>query len=1216
MTIDEPHLCLCATKPNERSSRFWLDNCCSYSICNDLKYLDEITILVTPLYISGMIKGAQATHSGFLKFLPKELGKCLFVESSAHNLISMGELVKKGCTYSVGSNTDMIIVYRRNLLSTLYCCSQLDLSTNTYPISSKVDAFCKNIQINTTARNDQDGLALITISPNPLTKNMKNKLQSIKNEHSNSGHASFKTLKLGAAIGELGNIKPGDIDLYSKLYGKCIHCSLAKLKLINLPQSHSNEASKPGEVLTADLRILKQTSMDGFTHELFIVDEYSCSMHVIGCTLKSNPEVLKSISTFIESQYTAYNHNVTRWHTDSESIFTSLIAQMAKMNILCTFSAPAAHAARVERYIQTIDRRSCAVLSELNYSLPPELTLQLHQSVCYNHNLLPTSVTILYSPPSTPFKLRTGDIHGKRLTCAPFGHVFSIPMGDGKRSAISSAKKLQKQLIEKAEIGVSLGYSNSNFKGCKFLNSKKQVIIRSIFEPLGPDIIPFGWPRAKKEYYILDSSSVDVTPPTVDSSTKPTSNKLNIMETSEIIPAKIPIKENSSSASNSNVIIANTESNSTHNRFMNYSNSLNNLNATNISPTSEAVVVPELLNASNVDEARRSDRLKFKSTTNYALVTISMSKYEKERLDSLNSSIIACAGIYNSSDEALVDITTPDKEFFVDPKVFVKQECIDNIAKIRKSFSIKEGMKKNKDLCINATKKEMDKMDTYGVFELVENHPDPDIHIPREDDIYLGSMVVMRFKHDATSGDITSMSARLAALGNQQPEFSYSDTFAATAPQSMVATARAAFMADAIANDYIDEVIVTDFDVTGAFLHCNLVTKCRIFMKLQADLNHPWAGKIVILKKSLYGLPESNMLFEKERNIHLALAGFHASINEPSVFVRYDITKNRYSLLFMHVDDGQMFTTCRLHWNDVVVNLEKRFGELTKTEESTQHVGVTFQRFTDGSFITSQSGYIERMIEEFYVTDVKSNPSALNLYEDLNEDDCVPIDIKWYQRVEGSLIYLLLTRHDIRKEIVYLGGKSSKPCIGDMKKITRVLQYLNSTAMYGPRYFTMDGPVLYGYVDASFNVHPDTRSHSGYFACIGKESAPVLSFSSKQKSCVSLSSMEAEYVALNELTKVIVHTRRFLAEIGFPQKEPTTIFEDNESTINLANGPSIGKKSKHIQLRYHYLRDMVKTGEIKMEYIETAKQRANILTKPLATAQFVKERNMLMNNSS
>ena len=110
-----------------------------------------------------------------------------------------------------------------------------------------------------------------------------------------------------------------------------------------------------------------------------------------------------------------------------------------------------------------------------------------------------------------------------------------------------------------------------------------------------------------------------------------------------------------------------------------------------------------------------------------------------------------------------------------------------------------------------------------------------------------------------------------------------------------------------------------------------------------------------------------------------------------------------------------------------------------------------------------------------------------------------------------------------------------------------------------------------------------------------------------------MSSMEAEYISLCELVKFIVVCRRFLAEIGFPQVKPTVIFEDNQSAINLATAPSVGIRSKHILLKYHYTKLAIENGEIVIEYIDTKSQRADCLTKEQSKPSFLNSCPNLLN---
>jgi len=146
--------------------------------------------------------------------------------------------------------------------------------------------------------------------------------------------------------------------------------------------------------------------------------------------------------------------------------------------------------------------------------------------------------------------------------------------------------------------------------------------------------------------------------------------------------------------------------------------------------------------------------------------------------------------------------------------------------------------------------------------------------------------------------------------------------------------------------------------------------------------------------------------------------------------------------------------------------------------------------------------------------------------------------------------------------------------------------------------------VLYGYVDAAYGVHADGRSQTGYFISIGRYSAPICCYTSAQNACVSQSSMEAEYLALSELGKKIIHFKNILSELGFPQLQPTIIFEDNKSAIKLATNIYVTRKSRHINIRHHYIRDIIKNKEVIIVHLPSHLMTSDMLTKPLGPIKF------------
>jgi virulence-associated protein VapD len=249
-------------------------------------------------------------------------------------------------------------------------------------------------------------------------------------------------------------------------------------------------------------------------------------------------------------------------------------------------------------------------------------------------------------------------------------------------------------------------------------------------------------------------------------------------------------------------------------------------------------------------------------------------------------------------------------------------------------------------------------------------------------------------------------------------------------------------------------------------------------------------------------------------------------------------------------------------------------------------------------------GYISGLCQKFGLspTDKASSPSDKDLFQDTSYMPAV--DVTLYQKVIGGLIYVLKNRSDVRKEVIFLATKTANPNMGDLIKCIRVLKYLNTTRTLGPTYYTDEGVVLYGCVDAAYGVHADGRSQTGYFISIGRYSAPICCYTSAQNACISLSSMEAEYVALSELGKKIIHFRHILDELGFKQTQPTIIFEDNKSAIKLANNIQVTRKSRHINIRHHYIRDIIKKKEVIIVHLPSHLMTSDMLTKPLGPTTF------------
>jgi hypothetical protein len=314
-----------------------------------------------------------------------------------------------------------------------------------------------------------------------------------------------------------------------------------------------------------------------------------------------------------------------------------------------------------------------------------------------------------------------------------------------------------------------------------------------------------------------------------------------------------------------------------------------------------------------------------------------------------------------------------------------------------------------------------------------------------------------------------------------------------------------------------------------------------------------------------------------------------------------------------HVDDGRAMYNHRPFFDDLVRTLEGRYGPLSKEDHTSSYTGTTFSSDSSGAFQITQEGYINRLLASTNRPDltIRSTPSDSDLFCDTSH---MPLcDATTYRQLIGSLIHLLRTRYDIQKEVVFLSSKMSLPTVGDMEKGIKVLQYLKGTPTLGPRYHTDEGPILYVYVDAAYAVHHDGRSQTGCSFHIGRHSAPFYVKAGKQSECVSIGSMEAEYVALSQAARKLLEFRYLLEDIGFPQLSPTVIYEDNMSAINLAIAPHITRKSRHIHTRHHFIRDLIQQKLAVVRHLATEDMLADFFTKPYGPKQFRATRTQLFN---
>ena len=229
-----------------------------------------------------------------------------------------------------------------------------------------------------------------------------------------------------------------------------------------------------------------------------------------------------------------------------------------------------------------------------------------------------------------------------------------------------------------------------------------------------------------------------------------------------------------------------------------------------------------------------------------------------------------------------------------------------------------------------------------------------------------------------------------------------------------------------------------------------------------------------------------------------------------------------------------------------------------------------------------------------------------------NSGEVLDMKDKPYAQLVGCIQYLVVcTRPDIAHATSQVSRFMQNPGPAHWKACLRILRYLKGTMGHKLCFGTPKGEArLFGFSDADHAGCPDTRrSHSGY---VVKVNGTAVAWISRRQRCVALSSCESEYIAICECAKQIVWMRRLLGELGHPKEEATVILSDNQAAKALTENPIHHDRTKHIDMQYHFTRELIDAGVITVEYIPAVEEQADILTKEYIGRNFRALRDSVM----
>jgi len=301
---------------------------------------------------------------------------------------------------------------------------------------------------------------------------------------------------------------------------------------------------------------------------------------------------------------------------------------------------------------------------------------------------------------------------------------------------------------------------------------------------------------------------------------------------------------------------------------------------------------------------------------------------------------------------------------------------------------------------------------------------------------------------------------------------------------------------------------------------------------------------------------------------------------------------------------------------DLYAALLARFEEVTVNVPATSFTGIEIKHHPSGALELTQTKYIERvasLVGVSHLPPVAAPCDAAIFKRSVTEADCVTVPVAVYTQLMGYLVHVLRSRDDIRPYVSALCSRNVGPTMGDYDKALLLLRYVYSTRCSG-KVYASSSLELVSHADASFGNHDSGHSSEAYFLSIGQDNAPFACVARMQVD-VSTCPMTAEYVSCANAAKSVLHYHHLLCAHGFASVLPIKMRVDCATARRLAMAPEISRKSLHIHVKHHFLRELVARGELVLELVPSESQRADVLTKYLAPAVFRRKASNLLNRA-
>lgn len=988
------------------------------------------------------------------------------------------------------------------------------------------------------------------------------------------------------------DITPSDV---RRVFRKepCLACVLGK-RNVESPHDHSHDSEPrrqwlPGECISCDPVIsISPVALDGEIGFFSFTDVSTGYLHCVPTKSKSSTAYIEAVQQ-VHNFYLRYGLIIRVIRTDAEFTLHSAMSDqfLASLGIRKEHSTPYAHYQNIaERYIQTIIKGTSTLLHGQPWLRADMWSYALY-TYCNTRNHTPNSITGTISPNEIITKQRTN-----------LSRMFKFAFGDFVVHSIP--KELRDWKFDlRNDLSIYVGQPEGSIDSHFVYDPYKH----KVYERTGVQRIDVSdyqflqWYSMKANkleqhlpYHVIKDAAFSLLPSNDQSSDMQT----------QLSPVIVMDEEKTQQPFSDHRQLFNQKT-------KNYFESIGQSASQSLPSVSFDIpyVDPQAPRQRPRQQQHRS------RSVSPSIQPVPSHMYLRSS-DKAIAAAVAWLSLYDQAYTHLYSYSDPEVLQLAYAAKSKRSDDTPTVSKALKSPQREEWIK--------AIRKEKDQLIDGGTLQPVSTLAD--------EYSYADTLAQLRIKRNATDGSIEKLKARICARGDQlegvlDPEATYSPTI-------NILTFCTIFHLSIIRGMHRRTI-----DTVGAYLYQKYPTeqeRLPLYVKLQKQVAEVCGLDPQVyyqVKRYIYGLPDAGRAYYLAVSTCLIDHGYTMSKSDPCLF--YRITSDGSSTYAtLHVDDTFVCSTT-LDGLDHLANSLRSSYEITMNDLGDTYLGIHLETLANGAVKLSQPKLLQSLFEEYKPENRKlprhqrrhPTPTRSQLSSKQSSSSNEFCSVKEYLHLLGQLLYLIRSRPDLLTALSFAATKSQSPTKDDYNDLLYVVDYLYLTRDEGlilkplPAGSNLNDPLaLYCAVDASYLIHPDSKSHTGYTLSFGTLSAVNLGYfysKSMKQSLVATSSTHAEMRALYSLIQDIIFVVELCKEIGQHLHLPAIVFEDNQPVITMATTTSTGiRKCKHFLMLIAFVKEQVEVGLIDIRKVASADNVGDFLSKLTYGSNYTTKKDLLL----